>query len=190
MNKNILLAIAALAIVGLIIGGYLLLTRSKVQDADNSVSEAVVNALSPEGTESALSSPAAGLNEATTSPAATASADESLQIEPGKLNAFRLKAGSGPVAKNGDKLSVHYVGTLASGAKFDSSRDRGTPFTFTLGAGQVIKGWDQGMIGMQVGELRKLIIPPLLAYGETGTPGGPIPRSATLTFEVELLRIN
>lgn len=193
MNKSILLAVAALAVVGLIIGAFLLLTRSKGTESGANEPRLTVDALAPTAFEPESSSSATQLDDATPSaitPAATVSAEENLQIEPGKLNAFRLKAGTGTETKNGDKLSVHYVGTLASGVKFDSSRDRGTPFTFTLGAGQVIKGWDQGMVGMKVGEIRKLIIPPQLAYGETGTPGGPIPPNATLTFEVELLKIN
>jgi FKBP-type peptidyl-prolyl cis-trans isomerase len=101
-----------------------------------------------------------------------------------------LKEGTGEASKNGDNVSVHYVGTLEDGTKFDSSVDRGIPFSFPLGAGQVIKGWDLGVLGMKVGEKRKLIIPANLAYGETGTPGGPIPPNATLIFEVELLGIN
>lgn len=100
-----------------------------------------------------------------------------------------LKPGAGEVSKNGDRVSVHYVGTLEDGTKFDSSRDRGTPFSFTLGTGQVIQGWDLGVLGMKPGEQRKLTIPPDLAYGVNGIPGA-IPPSATLIFEVELLGIN
>ena len=101
-----------------------------------------------------------------------------------------LKEGTGDSSKNGDTVNVHYVGTLENGTKFDSSVDREIPFSFPLGAGKVIKGWELGVLGMKVGEKRKLTIPPNLAYGETGTPGGPIPPNATLIFEVELLGIN
>lgn len=109
---------------------------------------------------------------------------------PTELVVETLSEGTGDrVSANGDSLSVHYVGTLLSGTKFDSSRDRGTPFTFTLGAGQVIRGWDQGMLGMKVGEKRKLTIPASLGYGSRGA-GDIIPPNATLVFEVELISID
>ncbi len=100
-----------------------------------------------------------------------------------------LKEGTGIEAKNGDTVSAHYTGTLENGTKFDSSLDRGTPFSFKLGAGQVIKGWDLGILGMKVGEKRKLTIPPELAYGASAV-GGVIPANSTLIFEVELMGIN
>ncbi len=101
-----------------------------------------------------------------------------------------VEQGEGEEVKSGENIAVHYTGTLEDGTKFDSSLDRGKHFVFTLGIGQVIKGWDMGILGMKVGEKRKLVIPPELAYGRTGTPGGPIPPDATLIFEVELLSIN
>ena len=100
-----------------------------------------------------------------------------------------IKIGEGAEAQNGKTLSAHYTGTLENGVKFDSSLDRNTPFSFVLGAGQVIKGWDQGFLGMKVGGKRKLIIPPSLGYGSNGAGGGKIPPNATLIFEVELLDI-
>ncbi len=99
-----------------------------------------------------------------------------------------LRPGTGAEARPGNNVTVHYVGTLTNGTKFDSSRDRGQGFAFKLGAGQVIKGWDQGVAGMKVGQLRKLTIPPELAYGTRGFPPA-IPPNSTLVFEVELLDV-
>jgi FKBP-type peptidyl-prolyl cis-trans isomerase len=99
-----------------------------------------------------------------------------------------LVIGNGAEAVAGKSVTVHYTGTLQDGTKFDSSVDRNQPFTFTLGAGQVIPGWDEGVAGMKVGGKRKLVIPPDLAYGAQGYPPV-IPADATLTFEVELLEV-
>jgi FKBP-type peptidyl-prolyl cis-trans isomerase len=99
-----------------------------------------------------------------------------------------LTDGRGDPARNADTLVVHYTGTLADGKKFDSSRDRGDPFELTLGQRRVIAGWEEGLVGMKVGETRRLTIPPELGYGARGA-GGVIPPNATLIFEVELLEV-
>src|SRR3954469_24491122 len=100
-----------------------------------------------------------------------------------------LVVGTGQVAESGHDILVHYVGRLAEGTQFDSSRARRDPLDFALGAGDVIKGWDQGIPGMRVGGKRRLTIPPERAYGDTGL-AGIIPPKATLVFEVELLEIS
>jgi len=104
-----------------------------------------------------------------------------LQIE-------KLAEGTGASPKTGDKVTVHYTGWLTNGTKFDSSVDRGQPFVFTIGRGQVIGGWDQGVATMKVGDKVRLTIPPELGYGARGA-GGAIPPNATLIFEVELLGV-
>jgi FKBP-type peptidyl-prolyl cis-trans isomerase len=109
------------------------------------------------------------------------------QTTPSGLQYIETQLGTGPEASAGQRVTVHYTGWLTTGAKFDSSRDRGQPFSFGLGAGQVIKGWDEGVAGMKVGGRRKLVIPSNLGYGDRGT--GPIPPGATLVFAVELLGV-
>jgi len=99
-----------------------------------------------------------------------------------------MQQGEGREVKNGDNLTVHYSGYLEDGTKFDSSLDNGAPLTFQIGQGRVIQGWERGLLGMKVGEKRKITIPPELAYGSSGV-GNVIPPNATLIFEVELLAI-
>jgi len=127
--------------------------------------------------------------------ATAADSGESKAAHPGQLvitdsglEYIDLVTGTGKEAGRGDTATVHYTGRLEDGTKFDSSLDREQPFSFRIGAGQVIKGWDEGVTGMKVGGKRKLMIPPHLGYGARGA-GGVIPPNAKLTFEVELLNL-
>ncbi len=108
---------------------------------------------------------------------------------PSGLKYRDIKVGNGPTAEKNQMVFVHYTGRLENGRKFDSSRDRGTPFAFRLGVGEVIKGWDEGVASMKVGGQRELIIPPELGYGSQGA-GGVIPPNATLVFDVELIKVS
>lgn len=105
------------------------------------------------------------------------------------LKYIDVETGSGPAAVSGKAVTVHYIGTFPDGKKFDSSLDRNQPFTFQLGAGQVIKGWDEGVAGMRIGGKRKLFIPSELGYGKRGA-GKVIPPDSDLEFDVELLAVN
>jgi peptidylprolyl isomerase len=122
---------------------------------------------------------AAGLN---------AAKKEKVNTTPSGLKYIDTVVGTGPAPTKGKRVTVHYTGTFENGKKFDSSVDRKEPFTFVLGVGQVIRGWDEGVATMKVGGKRKLIIPPQLAYGERGA-GNVIPPNATLNFDVELLKV-
>jgi len=131
--------------------------------------------------------PAQGPSAATDEQARSKPKDDLPPMLPG-VEKQDLVVGTGPEAKKGDRVSVHYTGYLLDGTKFDSSLDRGTPFDFVIGQRQVIEGWDEGVVGMRKGGKRKLKIPPHLAYGLTGSPPkiGP---DATLLFEIEMLEI-
>lgn len=147
----------------------------------------------PEAAEVAASDPEPTLQLAQTAedliPEETPSmTEENLATTDSGLQYVDLVEGTGAMPQSGQRVTVHYTGTLEDGTTFDSSRDRGRPFTFTIGVGQVIKGWDEGVGTMRVGGRRKLVIPPELGYGSRGA-GGVIPPNATLIFDVELLRI-
>jgi FKBP-type peptidyl-prolyl cis-trans isomerase FkpA len=131
------------------------------------------------------------VNNSTSAPlnvAATRNTSQSMQNStPSELQKTDTQVGNGKEATSGSTVVVHYVGTFANGQKFDSSRDRGEPITFKLGAGNVIQGWEQGLLGMKVGGKRKLVIPPHLGYGPNDY--GPIPGNSTLYFDVELVEV-
>ena len=191
MEKNILLIIVAIIAI---VGVYFLFQNSQNDENENQE----INSNENSEQQKANSEEE---NKESTDASAEAVADkekkegeEDIEEEPNvseeenqKLEIEILKEGTGKEAKNNDKITVHYVGTLENGTQFDSSLDRGDPFVFTLGAGQVIKGWDQGVLGMKIGEKRKLTIPSELGYGIRGK--GLIPPNSTLIFEVELLEV-
>jgi FKBP-type peptidyl-prolyl cis-trans isomerase len=104
-----------------------------------------------------------------------------------RLQVEDIKVGTGAVAVAGKTVTAHYTGTLTDGTKFDSSKDRGRPFSFRLGAGQVIRGWDEGVVGMREGGVRKLTVPPHMGYGDRAA--GRIPPNSTLVFEIELIKV-
>jgi peptidylprolyl isomerase len=147
----------------------------------------------PEASESGQPTVVAQATTASTSPseptitAKKVDAAQNYTTTASGLKYLELADGSGAVPQAGQTVKVHYIGTLEDGTKFDSSRDRGRPFEFTLGAGQVIKGWDEGIASMKVGGRRQLVIPPDLGYGARGI--GPIPPNSTLIFDVELMGI-
>jgi FKBP-type peptidyl-prolyl cis-trans isomerase FkpA len=139
---------------------------------------------------SALAAPVFAQN-----PTLPAGSSSKLDAMPEELQKIDIKEGTGPEAQTGKVVVVHYTGWLYDaaalehkGKKFDSSLDRKVPFGFFLGEGKVIKGWDQGVVGMKVGGMRRLVIPPALGYGERGA-GGVIPPNATLIFDVQLLEV-
>ena len=142
------------------------------------------------------STPASGMGNGTEGQESAPASSPSTSLTPGAnvtstasgLKYEDLVVGTGATPKAGQTCSVHYTGWLTNGSKFDSSRDRGTPFTFPIGQGSVIKGWDEGVMGMKVGGKRKLWVPPALAYGPDGYPPV-IPPNSELVFEVELLGV-
>lgn len=169
-QKSYMLVVIFLILLS-VVGGIIVFSYKK--SSDSSLQTATPSATITSDTSEA------GESFATPSGSPTMNTTE-LQIEDQKI-------GTGETAVPGKKVTVNYVGTLTNGSKFDSSYDRNQPFSFTLGAGEVIEGWDLGVEGMKVGGKRKLIIPPSLGYGSSDL--GVIPPNSTLTFEVELLEV-
>lgn len=162
MTRDLILGVIA---IGILVGGYLFL-KGRAPITNNNENATSTSSTSDQG---AL---VGGTMDTT-----------GLQIE-------IVKEGTGKEAKAGDSITVHYTGTLTDGTVFDSSKISNQPYTLTLGVGEVIPGWDVGLVGMKAGETRKLTIPSNLAYGAGGYPNSPIGPNATLLFEVELLSIN
>ncbi len=160
--------------------------QAAAQTADVQASTAME--LDPDETNPTLFAMAPDSNQADASALGGAMSAEKPEITASGLRITDLVVGTGAAASSGHTVVVHYRGTLEDGRQFDASYDRGTPFSFPLGAGRVIKGWDEGVQGMKVGGKRKLVIPPDLGYGTRGA-GGVIPPNATLIFEVELLEV-
>jgi peptidylprolyl isomerase len=160
-------------------------SSGKTNVSESATPAAEVINTSPTPTVSASPSPE---TEASATPTPSTTEQETVITTPSGLQYVDLQEGTGAIPQAGQVVTVHYTGTLENGTKFDSSYDRNRPFQFKLGAGQVIKGWDEGLATMKVGSKRKLIIPPDLGYGSR--PVGPIPANSTLIFEVELLSIS
>jgi FKBP-type peptidyl-prolyl cis-trans isomerase len=181
MNKT---AIGIIVFILLFGGVVYLASSAKDQRATQAMKGDVQISVAPINTEESQSD-VQGTTDEQTEPTGGEVMDNNAQGT--NLKVEDIQVGSGDVASAGKKVTVHYTGTLTDGTKFDSSVDRNQPFTFTLGAGEVIQGWDQGVAGMKVGGKRKLTIPPSLGYGSRAT--GPIPANSTLIFDVELLKV-
>jgi peptidylprolyl isomerase len=188
--REIWISLGFILFCGVLLIGSLFLGNPQPSDAIAAEATTPVEIAQAETSEPEMTE--ATTPEATTAPEAAAEATAAEATEPevitteSGLQYIDLVEGDGKVATDGQIVFVHYTGTLENGKKFDSSRDRGQPFSFVLGQGRVIRGWDEGIVGMKVGGQRKLIIPSDLAYGERGVRGV-IPRNATLIFDVELL---
>ena len=191
MDKSKIIAVGVL----LCIGGILLYTKSQDPAApgegDAAPQPTAISEVAPDESSDAITNAAqaeVAANAAQTDAnAADANATTGAQADVTELKIVDERVGTGPVAKTGDSLSMNYKGTLTNGEVFDQSYGK-APFDFQLGAGQVISGWDKGIVGMKVGGKRRLVIPPDMGYGASGQ--GPIPPNATLIFEVELLSVN
>lgn len=174
MNKNLIYPVV-IVLIGLAVFFF-------VQKSRNVSNNSGIEALNQKPTESVNG------NQLDASDKSESESGNWVELENG-LKYKDVAVGTGQEAKNGDAVAAHYIGTLENGSKFDSSYDRGQPFAFLLGGGQVIKGWDLGIAGMKVGGKRKLVIPPELGYGSRDVGDGKIPPNSTLFFDVELIAV-
>ncbi len=191
MDKSKIIAVALLVCIG----GALLYTKSQDpaapsgDDGDNQPQPTAIADVAPDEGANAINNAANAEVAATGAPTDGAAATEAKpEADVTELKIVDERVGTGPTANTGDQLSMNYKGTLLNGKVFDQSYGRG-PFDFQLGAGNVIKGWDKGIVGMKVGGKRKLVIPAEMAYGAQ-SPSPDIPANSTLVFEVELLSVN
>jgi peptidylprolyl isomerase len=180
MSKNLGPFLIIIAIVAVGLGGIFLLSNQKADNSQLNLAPTIYPSPTPIAT-----TPTNAI--ITTQPATTGANMDNVTTTEGGLQMQDLTVGTGQTVKSGDTVTVNYLGTLTDGTKFDSSYDRNQPFTTQIGVGQVIKGWDEGIVGMKVGGKRKLIIPPTLGYGDQAA--GSIPPNSTLVFEVELLSV-
>jgi peptidylprolyl isomerase len=188
MLKAILWGAGLMSVCCLIVACTQLFDTQQTSNAGQTTSTPSIAATESSVTVASTPSSVTATPTASSTPKKTTTGANKVVTTSSGLKYTELKVGTGATPKTGQTVLVHYTGTLENGTKFDSSRDRGVPFEFSLGTGQVIKGWDEGISTMKVGGRRKLIIPPKLGYGARGA-GGVIPPNATLIFDVELLGI-
>lgn len=179
MSNNIAPLIIVVVIIGVGIAGVAMLTNQKSVNTGINLNPSFSITVTPAPTNAIISNTQENASKAADM-GSVMTMQDGLQIQDEVV-------GTGAEAKTGDTVTVNYLGTLENGTKFDSSYDRNQPFTTQIGVGQVIKGWDEGIVGMKVGGKRKLIIPPSLGYGDQAA--GSIPPNSTLIFEVELLGV-
>ena len=188
MLKAILWRVGLMSVCCLMVACTQQSDTQKISNAGQTTSTPSIAATEASATVASTPSSVTATPTASSTPKKTTTGANKVVTTSSGLKYTELKVGAGATPKTGQIVSVQYTGTLENGTKFDSSRDRGVPFEFPLGTGQVIKGWDEGISTMKVGGRRQLIIPPKLGYGAQGA-GGVIPPNATLIFDVELLSI-
>ena len=189
--KEILITFGVIAAFGVLLVLALVFNNGSPQEvvnATNQESQTVLTQSNPTDNPTSAQEAPSVVAEDSNPQAESTMAEENIVTTDSGLQYVEITEGTGAMPKPGQKVEVHYTGTFEDGRKFDSSRDRNSPFTFKIGVGQVIKGWDEGVATMRVGGRRKLIVPPDLGYGARGA-GGVIPPNATLLFDVELLSL-